>query len=197
MKTHPLTTKSLVGEGGYSHIFAYDADTVIKLFRRQRIVEGEIAEEGDHEVVLRAVFDAECSAYERLAQYPDLARFAPHFYGRVVVPDVLSPTGESIAASYLPDCAYRIQRIPGTDCKLGQLTGSALQSEIEKFLVALEVLGICYTCDGSVFVPGIGTPFMLIDFATWDAMADLANGLIANGRLTDASRARWAARTSK
>jgi hypothetical protein len=181
----------LIAKGAFGDIFSSEDNTIIKLFRRQQVTHNSTEDASDHDVVLRAVWDAECAAYEMLAGRSELARYTPRYFGRLRISDVLNESGESVGEEYLLDCAYRLQRVPGRDVKVGWLQGEAIFPKVDAFLDLLNEIGIRHPYDSSVFVPGVETEFTVIDVATWDAMAELTDPLVLHGRLPNHVRARW------
>ena len=105
---------------------------------------------------------------------PSIAANLTPYFGRLTISDVLDPVGNSLAASYLLDCGYRLALIPGKDEKAGLLQGHPLFGEIDTYLDSLSAIGIRHPYDCSVFIPGLANGFTVIDVASWDAMAELS-----------------------
>lgn len=184
-----LQLKDRIAEGGFAHIFTSGTPgRIVKLFLRQEHVHDPAVDSFDHEVISRAVWDAECGAYELLIQHPDLARHAPQFFGRVAVEDVLEESGRSVLQQYVPDCGYEIEHIEGQDTKIGTLPSHVL-ALIEPIIEKFEEAGVTFTGDASCYLEI--NPIKIIDFATIDIFADLAVALSKNGRLSDQTRKRW------
>lgn len=185
------TPNTLIGTGAFGDILRLDDGTVVKLFRRMEVTHDPIETPVDHEVVIRAVWDAEASAFELAAKTPGLGEYLVPFHGRCRITDVIDGTGQSIATRYVLDCGIRLAFVPGRAEKVAHMQKHPLFPEIDKYLDRLADSGIKSPYDGSVFVPGLNKPFTVIDVATWEAMAELTGALAMTGRLPDHIRARW------
>ena len=186
-----LRLEQRCGAGGFADVFRISDTEVVKLFRRVQIVEAAIEEPQDHETVIRAVWDAECSAHEIAEFRSDLARHLVPYHGRVIVTDVLDSGGQSRGAEYVLDCGVRLALITGFEEKAGNLEGHTLFPIIDAYLDALNDAGIKAPWDSSVFIPGVGTEFTIIDVGTWEAFAVLSAALADSGRLPDTARKQW------
>jgi hypothetical protein len=105
------------------------------------------------------------------------------------VVEVVDESGVNVSGEYLLDCAYRLQRVPGRDVKVGSLEGTLFR-RVDSYLDELYELGIRHPYDSSVFVPGLSAGFTVIDIATRDAMAEFTELLELHGTLPADVRAR-------
>lgn len=184
----------LLSSGGFADIFVIPGDDqVVKLYRRQEVTPNKTQEQADHDIVIRAVFDAEASAYEHLQTVSNLREFAPAYFGRIVVTDVLGANSATVASQYILDCAFTMERLVGEDTKIAMIYGSQSKT-IGRLLTRFRAHGISYVLDTSCFLGSEPKPGKIIDFATWDAMASLSMELAEHGRLSDEVRARYAPR---
>jgi hypothetical protein len=181
----------LSSDGNFGDVFALGSDRAVKVLRRLKVTERPVEREDDHWVVLRALWDAECSAYELLRKDPELAAYIPDNFARVTVDDIVREDGASIADNYLLDCAFVMDRIFGHAEKLAHLYGTPAFDPIDQIVDKMIDAGVRSAADGSVFVPGKNAPFTIIDIATWEAIAELSDVLAKTGRLPEHVRARW------
>src|SRR5262249_7098847 len=142
---------------------------------------GYIGNAQDHEIIVRAVWDSEVTAFERAAQQPALGRFLVPFFGPCRVSEVRDARGDDISSGYHLDCAYKVAFVPGEDRKIGQLMDHPLFPQIDAYVDELGESGIRSATDGSVFVPGLNAAFTLIDIGTWEAAAELTHALQERG----------------
>lgn len=132
---------------------------VLKAFRR---VSPAVAPRVDPTLIPRIAFNAELRAYTRLQSQPDLALFAPAFFGSA------DPSSFPITnpGSYCTSCGLVIEKIAGEPIKIAALSDELLGG-VELVLEQMQDRIILDDpWDGSCFIPGSRAPFTLIDFAT-------------------------------
>jgi hypothetical protein len=178
--------------GAFGDVFAFGPDRAIKVLRKVKVTEGPVSLESDHWVVLTAVWDAECSAYELLRTNPELSLYVPGNFARVQVDRIIDEDGRSLSEKYLLSCAFSMDRISGQAQKLGELYGTPGFDAIDAIVDRMISAGVKTVPDGSVFIPGKNAAFTIIDFGTWEAFGELSEILARTGRLPDHVRRRWA-----
>ncbi|MHB1095627.1 MAG: hypothetical protein ACYC3F_05600 [Gemmatimonadaceae bacterium] len=188
-----LSTASFIGEGAFADVSRDQEGAAVKLFRRADSTPDLLGTPEDRDIIVRAVWDAEVSAYERAALHPGLGRYLAPYFGRRNVAEVRGADGRDISNQYILDCAYSVAFVPGVDRKMGELMDHPLFRDIDSYLDELRESGICSPYDGSVFIPGLETPFTIIDVGTWEAAAELAYVITEKGSLPDHIRARYGA----
>jgi hypothetical protein len=173
-------------EGGNADLFDIGDARVMKAFRRKSYFATPPLDWRDHEAMTRAMFRTEARAYERLQRHPDLAPYAPNYYGIENPHRVLHDLSDA-DSRYVGGCGLVLERIAGVATKLSSLD-KIVQTKIAAVLKRFrDELDIEYVWDASCFVPGSRAPFTVIDFSTWDGSAYQA-ALYANGRLTPEQR---------
>ena len=85
-----------------------------------------------------------------------------------------------------------MERLRGSEQKVGVIAYRS-PDQIQPLLDRLEEVGIGHTGDASCFIDDSAQTLKLIDFATWDAMADLGIYLSTALHLPDNIRQRWSA----
>ena len=111
---------------------------------------------------IRAMFGAECKAFELVLSCPDIAHYVPPFK-RVVAERVVDAEGRDVSNDYLLDCCY--SRGIAVGCETGSV--AILEYPWGKMLAArLEELGIDDWEDGSVFLNDDQSSGVLIDIST-------------------------------
>ena len=188
------SSSSFIGEGAFADVFRDQEGAAIKLFRRAASAADLVGTREDRDIIVRAVWESEVTAYERAAQRPGLGRYLAPYFGRRNVEAVYGADGEDISSRYILDCAYSVAFVPGEDRKMGELMDHPLFKDIDAYLDELRDSGICSPYDGSVFIPGLETPFTVIDVGTWEAAAELAYAITEKGALPDHIRARYGKR---
>ena len=179
--------------GYFSHVFFTEDNRVVKLFLKKEgaAFTAEAPQNPDDNIVVsRAVWESECEAYELVTKMPTLVELIPRYFKREIIKDVIGKSGQSIASSYILDCAYSLEYIPGSDFKVNEYRGP-LRDEITSAVERLRQAGVNYVHDASVIIDPNGSIFRLIDFGTWDAQMELSTELTFNLRLSDDMRAKW------
>lgn len=187
-----LSLGDRIGAGAFADVFRLSESAVLKLLRRMQVIEDPIEDPMDHETVIRAVWDAECTAHEIVASRPGLGRHLVPFFGRVAVSDVVDARGQSRGSDYVLDCGMQLAWLSGSEEKVGNLQAHPLFSRIDAYLDELNESGINAPWDSSVFIPGLESDFTVIDVGTWEALAELSAVLADVGRLPESARSKWA-----
>lgn len=98
-----LSLNDQIGHGAFADVFADSNETVVKVFyRRDALSTRPPDDHHDHEVVTRAMWDAERTAYELLEGRPDLLRYVTPYYGCPTIDDIVAADGTSVASRYMP-----------------------------------------------------------------------------------------------
>ena len=185
------TSSPQIGSGQYADVFRISNEAVVKVFRRVGVAAAPLGDEHDHYVAIKVICEAECEAYDLATAHPRLSTFVPSGFQRIVVSDVLNERGLSIADQYVLDGAYQMEFILGTAVKSTHPAVASQWAAVDAILEEMREIGIEYVYDSSIFVPGSRAPFTVIDFARWDAAAEVQSWLSSSGRLPERFRKQW------
>jgi hypothetical protein len=172
----------VIGRGDFADVLDLGDGKVVKAFRREEH-NGSGADWRDEDLLTEELFAAEVRAYEKLTTIPDLAFFAPEYFG-TVDPHSLRVDPEI----YVEGCGILLERIPGEAIKFGDLPPEIrdellpLLRRFEKEVTAGDVR------DCSCFIPGSRAEVALIDFAHWEHLNDCADILGQLGYFTEQQR---------
>jgi hypothetical protein len=156
-----LRVEDRIGFGAYADIFFLPSSTppqVVKVFRRKvRDASGQ---------AVRALYQAEVSAYERAHTVPELSAMVATYFGPYAVTEVRGSSTD-LSPYYHLGCAYAVERLSGQEVKVAAYKDYDWFSDLmDKF----EAHGIGYAADASLF-PSSDETFKIIDIATHDAAA--------------------------
>lgn len=172
----------ILGKGGFADVLDLGDGKVVKAFRREEH-NGSGADWRDEDLLTEELFAAEVRAYEKLATIPDLALFAPEYFG-TIDPHTLGVDPEL----YVQGCGIVMERIAGEAIKFGNLLPE-IKNELLPLLCRFEnevTAGDVRDC--SCFIPGSRAEVTLIDFAHWEHLNDCADILGQLGYFTEQQR---------
>lgn len=175
---------ALIGSGAFADVFDLGDGTVVKAYKRISH-SGEVWDWQDHDALTVEMFAAEARAYETLRNIPDLAVYAPIFYGRS---DPCSLVDPKQAEEYVAGCGLVLEMIAGKDTKVASPHFPS-KAEIEPILerFANEVTS-GNVWDSSCFIPGSRAQFTFIDFAVWEHLLECEEMLTDQGQFTAQQR---------
>ena len=189
MRRLERTRDTVIGHGEFADVIRTDDGRVVKLFRRVDAFD-DLPNPADNETLIRVAWDEEAAHYELLQHTPELAVYAPEYFGRCVVAAVVDNGGSSVLSEYVPDCAFELEMVPGQAKKLWDLPRD-VQAQVNAVRDRLQLIGLRQTSDASVFVPGSRAEFTLIDFASLRNWLDLVHYVRQNRGLPQHVRQRW------
>ncbi len=158
-----LSIEDIIGKGQTAHVFAREG-CVLKVFLRHDV--------GRSHERMRAVCAAEMNAYRIVALTPGLVPHAPRFYGQKSVIGVRDRNGRDCSDRYLLDTCYAIERLNDKPISVFEVPKKYSQA-VKQLMERFEAAGIDYVEDADVV--GWRTPetMKLLDFATYDARAEV------------------------
>jgi hypothetical protein len=154
-----------IGKGAFADVFSPDGERAYKLFRR--LTDPEIA----HAQPL--IFQSETDAYDIVSKHPELMKYTPAYFGRIVVSAVLNDAGEDVTGNYWPKLCYVMERLPPDphERKFGSFFETRSWPRMQVIEQLFEGAGIKNLGDASLL--GWRRKFpKIIDFGVTDAAAD-------------------------
>lgn len=152
-----LENSKYYAEGAYGVVFFdYKQKIATKIFKRNP---------QKTEVHIRKVMNAEVSAYQKIANNPELSAITPKFYGAVKFSKIIeNRLGKPSAKELIADCAYQMEFVQGAfkDCHLPISIENQFRSA-----------GVNYVGDVAVKTDDDGKIVCVIDFATHDYSDEL------------------------
>ena len=162
-----------------------------KVFRRTSHTHGPVVDWDDHDFLTRRLYATECAAYKRLQSHPEIAVHLPEYFGPINESTLSLPPSTS-GQPYVAGCAFRLERLSGTDIKMA-FVPQPTQQQAEAVLEAIrDLCPRINVWDASCFIPGPRSGFALIDFAYWEDLSDLQVYLDEHKHIPAALRARLA-----
>jgi hypothetical protein len=157
-----LRSHSKIGSGVYADVFADDGKAY-KLFKS-----GPEIPPRQTRVGRRRVFESQCEAYVRASGDSFLKDHVASFYGPCVIQNIVDENGVSIAADYMLDCCYALERFGYGETDFKANAEWVRECEhIKSALVRLDRIGISLL-DLSVFRYADPDGFKFIDIELRD-----------------------------
>jgi hypothetical protein len=176
-------SNTLLGYGAFADVIDLGDGTVAKAYRRRRhTVRADIPLDL-HDRLTRRLFQVEAQAYDQLQGVPELETYLPRYFGRLDPAALGLPT--SGQEEHLQGCGIRLERLVGSEDKIGNLPAELL-NEAESVLKRIhESIGRAWVWDACAFYPGSRRALTLIDFALWRDLAEVTEFLEVDGYLAD------------